>query len=272
MNDKYTQALQRLVNIMNELREKCPWDRKQTFDSLRHLTIEETYELSEAILQQDLVALKEELGDVMLHIVFYAKIAEEQKAFDLAAVINQLCDKLVARHPHVFGDIKVDDEIAVKRNWELLKLEEKNEKNEKNDNLSLLAGIPQALPALLKAVRIQEKVSSVGFDFQTPADAWYKVEEELAELKCHLADDHSLSSGQEPAAEIEWGDLLFSLVNYARLVKINPETALEKTNQKFMKRFRYLEAAAQRDGKSLFTMSLEEMDVYWEAAKLMSDE
>jgi XTP/dITP diphosphohydrolase len=268
MNDKYTQTLQRLVNIINELREKCPWDRKQTFDSLRHLTIEETYELSEAIIQQDLVALKEELGDVMLHVVFYAKIAEEQKAFDLAAVIDQLCDKLVARHPHVFGDIKADDEIAVKRNWELLKLEEKNNKN---DNVSLLAGIPQALPALLKAVRIQEKVSSVGFDFQTPADAWHKVEEELAELKCHLATDHSVSSAQESAAEIEWGDLLFSLVNYARLVKINPETALEKTNQKFMKRFRYLEAAAQRDGKSLFTMSLEEMDAYWEAAKLIDE-
>jgi len=265
MNNQSTQALQRLIEIMNELREKCPWDRKQTFDSLRHLTIEETYELSEAILQQDLAALKEELGDVLLHIVFYAKIAEEQQAFDLDAVINQLCDKLVNRHPHVFGDIKADDEAAIKRNWEMLKRQEKNDQPDKNP--SLLAGLPQSLPALLKAVRIQDKVSSVGFDFESPANAWRKVEEELAEFKAHLADNATVLPEQAAEAELEWGDLFFSLVNYARLVNINPETALEKTNQKFIKRFRHLEMAAQRDGKSLFTMSLAEMDAYWEAAK-----
>ena len=254
-DEKYTEALRRLLGIMNELRAKCPWDRKQTLESLRHLTIEETYELSDAILENDLDAVKTELGDIMLHIVFYSKIGAEKQAFDIADVMNSLCDKLVARHPHVFGDVTVKDEAEVKRNWELLKLQEKG------GNQSVLAGVPKSLPALIKAMRIQEKVSGVGFDWQYKEDVWEKVTEEIAELKECLENDNM------EEAEGEFGDLLFSLVNYARFIDINPENALEKTNKKVIKRFNYIEAAAQRDGKLLQELTLAEMDAYWDEAK-----
>ena len=254
-DEKYTEALRRLLGIMNELRAKCPWDRKQTLESLRHLTIEETYELSDAILENDLDAVKTELGDIMLHIVFYSKIGAEKQAFDIADVMNSLCDKLVARHPHVFGDVTVRDETEVKRNWELLKLQEKG------GNQSVLAGVPKSLPALVKALRIQEKVSGVGFDWQYKEEAWEKVTEEIAELKECLENDNM------EEAEGEFGDLLFSLVNYARFIDINPENALEKTNKKVIKRFNYIEAAAQRDGKLLQELTLAEMDAYWDEAK-----
>lgn len=256
-NEKYAKALQRLLGIMNDLREQCPWDRKQTLESLRHLTIEETYELSDAILEGDLNAIKKELGDLMLHIVFYSKIGAEKQAFDIADVMNGICDKLITRHPHVFGDSKVSNSKEVKRNWELLKLQEKD------GNRGVLAGVPKSLPALIKALRIQEKASGVGFDWQHTEDVWEKVQEEVAEFK------HCFKEGKldKEAAESEFGDLLFSLVNYARFVDINPETALEKTNQKFIKRFNYIEFAAQRDGKQLAKMTLEEMDVYWNEAK-----
>jgi len=254
-DEKYTEALRRLLGIMNELRAKCPWDRKQTLESLRHLTIEETYELSDAILEGDLDAVKTELGDIMLHIVFYSKIGAEKQAFDIADVMNSLCDKLVARHPHVFGDVTVKDEAEVKRNWELLKLQEKG------GNQSVLAGVPKSLPALVKALRIQEKVSGVGFDWQYKEEAWEKVTEEIAELKECLENDNM------EEAEGEFGDLLFSLVNYARFIDINPENALEKTNKKVIKRFNYIEAAAQRDGKLLQELTLAEMDAYWDEAK-----
>ncbi len=254
-NEKYSQALQRLLNIMNELRTKCPWDQKQTLESLRYLTIEETYELSDAILEGDLDAIKEELGDLMLHIVFYSKIGSEQKAFDIADVMNGLCDKLVVRHPHVFGDVKVTDAAEVKRNWELIKLKKKTV------NQSVLAGVPKSLPALVKALRIQEKASSVGFDWQYTEEVWEKVEEEITEFKEQLADNNVEKT------EEEFGDLLFSLVNYARFININPENALAKTNNKVIKRFKYIEASAQRDGKLITDLTLAEMDAYWDEAK-----
>jgi MazG family protein len=262
-DDKYAKALHRLLGVMNELREKCPWDRKQTLESLRHLTIEETYELSDAVLEGDLEAIKKELGDLMLHIVFYSKIGAEKKAFDIADVMNSLCEKLVARHPHVFGDVTVKDEMEVKRNWELLKLKEKG------GNQSVLAGVPKSLPALIKASRIQEKVSNVGFDWRYKKDVWKKVEEEIAEFKaCFEQENAELKAGFErEEAESEFGDLLFSLVNYARFIDVNPENALEKTNQKVIKRFNYIEAAIQRDGKQLHESTLEEMDAYWDEAK-----
>ncbi len=247
-NQKYAEALRRLLGIMNDLRAKCPWDKKQTFESLRHLTIEETYELSDAILEEDLEEIKKELGDIMLHVVFYAKIGAEKKAFDIGDVINGVCDKLIARHPHVFGDVIVENEAEVKQNWELLKLKEK----------SGSALVPKSLPALIKALRIQEKARGVGFDWQDAESVWEKVEEEIAEFKESLSPE---------AAENEFGDLLFSLVNYARFVGINPETALEKTNKKFIKRFKYIEAAALREGKNLQNMTLAEMDAYWDEAK-----
>jgi len=262
-DDKYAKALHRLLGIMNELREKCPWDKKQTLESLRHLTIEETYELSDAILEGDLEAIKKELGDLMLHIVFYSKIGAEKKAFDIADVMNSLCEKLVGRHPHVFGDATVKDEVEVKRNWELLKLKEKG------GNQTVLAGVPKSLPALIKASRIQEKVSNVGFDWQYKEDVWKKVEEEVAEFKaCFEQEDAEFKACFErEEAESEFGDLLFSLVNYARFIDINPENALEKTNKKVIKRFNYIEAAIQRDGKQLHESTLEEMDAYWDEAK-----
>ena len=254
-NEKYSQALQRLLSIMNELRAKCPWDKKQTLESLRHLTIEETYELSDAILEGNSNDIKEELGDLLLHVVFYSTIEAEQQAFDLADVINNLCDKLVIRHPHVFGDIKVTDAAEVKHNWELIKL------REKTDSQSILAGVPKVLPALIKALRIQEKISGVGFDWQHSEDVWEKVEEEIVEFKEQLADNNA------EKAEQEFGDLLFTLVNYARFININPEDALEKTNKKVIKRFKYIETSAQHDAKQLPDLTLAEMDAYWDEAK-----
>jgi XTP/dITP diphosphohydrolase len=254
-DEKYAKALQRLLGIMDELRAKCPWDKKQTLESLRHLTIEETYELSDAVLEGDLEAIKKELGDLMLHIVFYAKIGAEKKAFDIADVMNSLCEKVIGRHPHVFGDAKAENEAEVKRNWELLKLKEKGGNN------NVLAGVPKSLPALIKALRIQGKTSSVGFDWKYKEDVWEKVKEEIAEFEV------SFKEGNKEEAESEFGDLLFSLVNYARFVDINPETALEKTNKKFIKRFNYIETAAQRDGKPFENLTLAEMDTYWDEAK-----
>ncbi len=260
-DEKYAQALYRLLKIMNELRAKCPWDKKQTLASLRHLTIEETYELSDAILEGHLEKVKEELGDLMLHIVFYSKIGAEKKAFDLADVINSVCNKLITRHPHVFGEVMIDNEAKVKRNWELLKLKEKK------GNQSVLAGVPKSLPTLIKALRIQEKAHNVGFDWQHSEDVWKKVQEEILEFKNCIESGHI----DKKRAEEEFGDLLFSLINYARFIAINPETALEKTNKKFIKRFNYIEINAQREGKQLSEMTLTEMDTYWEKAKKEND-
>ncbi len=258
---RHAQALQRLLQIMNELRSQCPWDKQQTLESLRHLTIEETYELGDAILQNDLAEIKAELGDLMLHIVFYAKLGAEQDAFDFADVLTGICDKLVRRHPHVYGDSSAPDEAAVKRRWELLKLEEKGQKS------SVLAGVPTALPALIKARRLQQKVHGVGFDWENAAQVWDKVQEELGELQAHLDPNGQLKDAK--AAEHEFGDLLFSLVNYARFVGLDPEAALEKTNLRFMRRFQHLEQAARADGKNLHELSATEMDTYWEAAKIV---
>lgn len=255
MNSRKEQlaAFNRLLDIMDDLREKCPWDKKQTLESLRHLTIEETYELADAILENDLEELKKELGDVLLHIVFYAKIGSEQKAFDIGDVANAISDKLVERHPHIYGDVSVEDEEEVKRNWENLKLKEGKK--------SVLEGVPKSLPALVKANRIQDKVAGVGFDWEEPHQVWEKVQEELAELNSEI------EKGNSEQIEQEFGDVLFSMINYARFIKVNPENALEKTNKKFMKRFQYLESEAAKKGKKLADMSLAEMDVYWDEAK-----
>lgn len=251
-------AFNRLLTIMDELREQCPWDRKQTLESLRHLTIEETYELSDAILENDLPEVKKELGDVMLHLVFYAKIASETDAFDIADVLQSVSEKLVHRHPHIYGDVKADTEEQVKQNWEKLKLKE--------GNVSVLGGVPASLPALVKSMRIQEKARGAGFDWEEKAQVWEKVVEEIGEFRANF-DGLSDEVVDAREAESEFGDLLFSLVNYARFVKINPETALERTNKKFIKRFRYLEEQSKADGKSLMQMSLAEMDHYWNQAK-----
>lgn len=247
-------AFERLLVMMDELREKCPWDKKQTIESLRHLTIEETYELADAILDKDMANIKKELGDILLHIVFYARIASETKEFDIADVINALCDKMISRHPHIYGDVKVQNEQDVKENWEKLKLKEGNK--------SVLAGVPVSLPALVKASRMQDKARAVGFDWERPEQVWEKVEEEISELKHEVEEKASLER-----IEDEFGDVLFSMVNYARFLNINPEDALEKTNKKFIKRFQYLEAEAQKAGKQLSDMTLAEMDVYWNKAK-----
>ena len=248
-------AFDRLLTIMNELREKCPWDKKQTMQSLRHLTIEETYELGDAILVNDLEEVKKELGDLMLHLVFYAKIGSETNDFDIADVLNTVCDKLIHRHPHIYGDVKVENEDDVKRNWENLKLKEGKK--------SVLEGVPNSLPALVKANRIQDKVAGVGFDWEQPEQVWEKVEEELSEFK------EEVQKGNKDAMESEFGDVLFSMVNYARFLKINPENALERTNKKFSKRFMYLENKAKALNKDLKQMTLAEMDVFWEEAKKM---
>lgn len=260
---RHSEALQRLLQIMNELRSQCPWDKKQTLESLRHLTIEETYELGDAILQNDLEEIKKELGDLMLHIVFYAKIGAEQDAFDFADVINTVCEKLIHRHPHVYAEVKAENEAAVKRNWELLKLKEKGDKK------SVLEGVPQSLPALIKAWRLQQKVHGVGFDWDNAAQVWDKVQEELKELEEHQNTDKQLSNPAE--AEQEFGDVLFSLVNYARFVDIDPEAALERTNLKFMRRFQHLEQAVKADAKTLHDLNLQEMEAYWEAAKSLTE-
>lgn len=253
MQDKL-KAFERLLVIMDELREQCPWDKKQTIDSLRHLTIEETYELTDAILEKDMVKIKKELGDIMLHLVFYARIASETKEFDIADVLNSLCDKLIHRHPHIYGDAKVENEEQVKENWEKLKLKEGSK--------SVLEGVPVSLPSVVKASRIQEKARAVGFDWDKPEQVWEKVEEELRELKHEIDSKASLSK-----VEDEFGDVMFSLINYARFVGVNPEDALEKTNKKFIKRFQYLEAEAAKAGKKLDEMTLGEMDEYWNKAK-----
>jgi MazG family protein len=251
-------AFNRLLDIMDELREKCPWDRKQTMESLRHLTIEETYELSDAILRQDLAEIKKEIGDLMLHLVFYAKIASETAAFDLADVLHALCDKLIFRHPHIYGDTQADTEEQVKKNWEQLKLKEGNK--------SVLGGVPASLPALIKAMRIQEKARGAGFDWEKSEQVWEKVEEEMQEFKTEF-NLAAPSTIDRTRATAEFGDVLFSLINFARFIDINPEEALEKTNMKFINRFQFLEREATKDGKSLQQMSLSEMDTYWERAK-----
>lgn len=252
-------AFNRLLTIMDELRANCPWDKKQTMESLRHLTIEETYELSDSILEGDLPEIKKELGDIMLHLVFYAKIADEKKAFNLVDVLHSICDKLVHRHPHIYGDADVEDEEAVKRNWEKLKLKEKG-------NNSVLGGVPKSLPALVKAMRIQEKARGVGFDWEKKEQVWEKVEEEMREFRNEFNVENDSPINQEQAMS-EFGDMLFSLINYARFVNINPEEALERTNRKFIKRFQYLESESFKDGKNISDMSLAEMDTYWEEAK-----
>ncbi|MFY7911738.1 MAG: nucleoside triphosphate pyrophosphohydrolase [Emticicia sp.] len=251
-------AFDRLLTIMDELREQCPWDKKQTMDTLRHLTIEETYELSDAILEKDLPEIKKELGDIMLHLVFYSKIASETGDFDVADVLHGICDKLVSRHPHIYGDVKVENEDDVKRNWEQLKLKEGNK--------SVLSGVPGSLPALVKSMRIQEKARGVGFDWEEKSQVWAKVEEEMGEFK-EMFDVETDQAIDKEKAEGEFGDLLFSLVNYARFIDINPETALERTNKKFIKRFQYLEEKAKEANKNLKDMTLAEMDIFWEEAK-----
>ncbi|RFZ95102.1 nucleoside triphosphate pyrophosphohydrolase [Mucilaginibacter conchicola] len=251
-------AFERLLTIMDDLRMNCPWDKKQTLESLRHLTIEETYELSDAILSGDMTEIKKELGDIMLHLVFYSHIASETNDFNVTDVLNSICDKLINRHPHIYSDTHVNDEADVKRNWEQIKLKEGNK--------SVLGGVPASLPALVKASRIQEKARGVGFDWENKDQVWAKVEEELQEFKeeFNIADETAIDKEK---AEGEFGDLLFSLINYARFIDINPEDALEKTNRKFIKRFQYLEQKAKEHGKNLHDMSLTEMDVFWEEAK-----
>lgn len=263
MNTRQQQleAFNRLLDIMDDLREKCPWDKKQTLESLRHLTIEETYELGDAILNNDLQEVKKELGDLLLHIVFYAKIGSETNdnstslttGFDIADVCNEICDKLIHRHPHIYGDVIVADEEEVKQNWEKLKLKEGKK--------SVLEGVPKGLPALVKASRIQDKVKGVGFDWEEPHQVWDKVQEELQELQ------DEVNVGNQSKIEAEFGDVLFSMINYARFLNVNPEDALERTNKKFIKRFMYLENKAGELGKPLMDMTLAEMDIFWEEAK-----
>jgi XTP/dITP diphosphohydrolase len=250
--DERLVAFKRLLDIMDDLRNECPWDKKQTMESLRHLTIEEVYELSDAILEGDLTEVKKELGDVMLHLVFYAKIGSEKNAFDIKDVLNGISDKLISRHPHIYGDVKVKNEQEVKENWEKLKLKEGNK--------SVLEGVPLSLPSLVKASRIQDKAKGVGFDWERKEQVWEKVVEEMDEFK------EEVEKGSDKM-EDEFGDVLFSLINYARFIDINPDDALEKTNKKFIKRFQYLESESKKDGKELSSMTLDEMDVYWNKAK-----
>ena len=245
-------AFSRLLNIMDELREQCPWDQKQTFETLRQLTIEETYEMADAITDKDYPSLEGELGDLFLHLVFYSKIGSEQGLFDVESVLNKICDKLIYRHPHIYGDVEADDEETVKANWEKLKLKEGKK--------SVLEGVPSSLPALVKATRIQEKVKGIGFEFEKAEDVWAKVQEELSELKVEI--DHNSDQ-----VEAEFGDVLFSLVNYARFLKISPENALAKTNQKFIKRFQQMEQLLEKDGLLAQDQSLEKLDEYWGQAK-----
>ena len=255
MNSKASKldSLERLLDIMDDLRDECPWDKKQTFESLRHLTIEETYELGDAILKRDLTEIKKELGDLLLHIFFYSKLGSEEKAFDIADVANEISEKLIYRHPHIYGNVKVKDDQEVKKNWESLKLSEgKN---------SVLEGVPNGLPALIKAQRMQEKAAGVGFDWNTKNQVWSKFQEELHEL------DEAIESNSFLEIEAEFGDVLFSLINYARFLKINPESALERTNQKFIQRFKFIESEAKKNGTIITELSLEEMEKFWEKAK-----
>tara|TARA_B100000287_G_scaffold416359_1_gene450944 strand:- start:2999 stop:3784 length:786 start_codon:yes stop_codon:yes gene_type:complete len=246
-------AFERLLTIMDELREKCPWDKKQTIDSLRYLTIEELYELSDAILDKNMNEIKKELGDILLHIVFYARIASENNEFDIADVINSLCDKLIHRHPHIYGDIDVQDEKEVKKNWEKLKLKEGKK--------SVLEGVPKSLPAIIKSFRIQEKVRGIGFDWDNKNQVWEKVLEEIEELKLEV------ENGNQDKIESEFGDVLFALTNYSRFIKVNPEDALERTNKRFIKRFQIMEKLIEKEKLNLDLMTLKEMDIYWEKAK-----
>lgn len=246
-------AFERLLDIMDELREQCPWDNKQTFESLRHLTIEETYELGDAILDNDLQEIKKELGDLLLHIVFYAKIGSEQNTFDIGDVANEICDKLINRHPHIYGDTKVDGADQVIKNWESIKLKEgKN---------SVLEGVPKSLPALVKAFRIQEKAAGVGFEWDNAKDVLDKVKEEITEFNQEVEDQN------HDKMEDEFGDVIFSLINYARYLKINPESALERTNKKFIKRFKYIEESAKKEGKVINELTLDQMEAFWNKAK-----
>ncbi|MFT5846594.1 MAG: XTP/dITP diphosphohydrolase [Psychroserpens sp.] len=257
MTDKSQQlkAFERLLIIMDELRDQCPWDKKQTIQTLRHLTIEEVYELGDAILDNDLEEVKNELGDVLLHIVFYSKIGSEQKSFDMADVCNSICDKLIRRHPHIYGNVTVENEADVKRNWEQIKLKEGKGKT------SVLEGVPKSLPAMVKANRIQDKVAGVGFDWEEPHQVFEKVQEELGELQ------EEVNQNNQDKIESEFGDVLFSMINYARFLNVDPESALERTNKKFIQRFQYLEQKSKELGIPLSDMSLVEMDVYWEEAK-----
>jgi XTP/dITP diphosphohydrolase len=247
------EAFGKLLDIMDDLREKCPWDQKQSFESLRHLTIEETYELADAIVEGDIQELKKEIGDILLHMVFYSKIASETKDFDIADVLHSICEKLIHRHPHIYGDVKVANEEEVKANWEKLKLKEGKK--------SVLEGVPKSLPSLVKAVRIQDKARGVGFDWDNKDQVWAKVQEELAELI------EAEEEGKKENIEAEFGDVLFSLINYGRFLKVDPEMALERTNKKFIKRFQDMEAWVVQDNKKLSEMSLDEMDTYWERSK-----
>ena len=248
-----TEAFARLLKIMDELRVQCPWDKKQTMDTLRYLTIEELYELSDAILDKDMSEIKKELGDLLLHIVFYARIASETNDFDITDVINDVCDKLVHRHPHIYGDVKVKDEKEVKKNWEKLKLKEGKK--------SVLEGVPKSLPAVVKAFRIQEKVRGIGFDWDDKSQIWDKVLEELNELKVEVENRNT------DRIESEFGDVLFALINYARFIAVNPDDALERTNKRFIKRFQIMESKLKKEGKDLSAMKLEEMEKYWQWAK-----
>lgn len=247
------EAFGRLLDIMDDLREKCPWDRKQTMESLRHLTIEEVYELGDAILDEDLPEVKKELGDLLLHMVFYAKIGEEKEAFDIADVLNAICEKLIHRHPHIYGDVEANDEETVKANWEKLKLKEGKK--------SVLEGVPRSLPALVKATRIQDKARGAGFDWEETHQVWDKLREEIAEL------EEEVKQAEADKIEAEFGDVLFSLINISRFIKVDPESALERTNKKFIRRFQYLEEAAKAAGLNLDEMSLNEMDHFWDEAK-----
>ena len=248
-------AFERLLNIMDDLREKCPWDKKQTLETLRHLTIEETYELSDAILKNDKTEIKKEIGDILLHIVFYAKIGSETNDFDITSVINSLCDKLIFRHPHIYGDVVAEDAETVIQNWEKIK--------QKEGNKGALSGVPSSMPSLIKALRIQDKARAIGFDWYKPEQVWEKVQEELEELQVEV------KANNQTKLESEFGDVFFSLINYARYLKVNPEDALEKTNQKFMNRFNYMEAKIKAQGKALADCTLTEMDVFWNEAKLL---
>lgn len=250
---KQLEAFGRLLDIMDDLREKCPWDRKQTMQTLRPLTIEELYELTDAILEEDYQEVKKELGDILLHIIFYAKIASETQLFDIEQVIDAICEKLIERHPHIYGNISVDNEEQVKQNWEKIKLQKGSK--------GVLSGVPKSLPSLVKAYRIQEKVAGVGFDWQYKEEVWEKFKEEVAELEKEVQqNNHAL-------AEKEMGDVFFSLVNYARFLKINPENALSLTNEKFIQRFQYLESKAKEQGLEITELSLQEMNLLWEASK-----
>jgi MazG family protein len=257
-NDSRLEAFKRLLDIMDELRAKCPWDREQTTESIRHLTIEETYELSDAILNGNLEEIKKELGDILLHIVFYAKIGSEQNQYDIESVITQLCEKLIRRHPHIYGEVVANDSDTVKQNWEQIKLKEKG-----TGKKSVLSGVPISMPGIVKAYRMQEKAAQAGFDWPDKEQVWNKVEEELSEFKEALTPEHK---------EEELGDLLFSLINYARFENINPDDALEKTNLKFKKRFEFIEQKAEALGLDLKTVGLEQMDKWWNEAKSVNNE